>query len=395
MVPSIETLPVELFHRIFDNLDAQTILFSIRSVCRLFQSVVNTYDRYVLDFKLISKSDFYPLCHLIPPSKVISLTLSNDDRTSDQINLFISLVRLRQFTRLRSLTLLQIDESQLNFMLKQIKFNFLTSFSFSIRKYDDRHKNTTINLLSSTIAHSTLRKLQFDMSSDRMLKILWAISCTIQYLTINNHINADDLYKILQCCPHLHTLIMNEIPTAVINNLTSICFRHLTSLTIEKLDVTIDKVESFLLLTPSLVYLKLVGGKQMMDGKRWKEFIEINLSQLAKFEFYFTEWRSTIQTLADVELIIASFQTPFWIEHKKWFITCECPNEYPKTVYLSSLPFCKSSMYYLPKSEKHSLSTYRMMTNNGLPMIDNIRSLGLTLNKSMADDIQEKVCYSN
>jgi len=54
----------------------------------------------------------------------------------------------------------------------------------------------------------------------------------------------------------------------VINNLTSICFRQLTSLTIEQLDVMIDKVESFLLLTPSLVYLKLVGGENMMNGKR-------------------------------------------------------------------------------------------------------------------------------
>jgi len=188
---------------------------------------------------------------------------------------------------------------------------------------------------------------------------------------------------------------MNEIPTLVINNLTSTCFRQLTSLTIEQLDMMVDKVQAFLLLTPSLVYLKLVGGKKMMDGKRWKEFIEINLSRLAKFEFYFTEYRSIIQTLADVELIIASFQTPFWIKGKKWFVTCECPNEYPKTMHLSSLPFCKSSMFYLPESEKHSLSTYPTMMNNGLPMIDNIRSLFLILNKSMGDHIQEKVCYSN
>jgi hypothetical protein len=73
--PSIENLPVELFHRIFDNLDAQTILFSIRSVCRLFRSVVNSYDRYNLDFKVIFKCNFHRLWQLIQPQHLNSLTL--------------------------------------------------------------------------------------------------------------------------------------------------------------------------------------------------------------------------------------------------------------------------------------------------------------------------------
>ncbi len=285
MVLSIEALPVELLHRIFDNLDAETIVVSIRSVCRLFRSVVNTYDRYVLDLKLISKSIFYLLCRLIHPNNVISLTLSNDETTSDQIDLFISLVRLQQFTRLRSLTLIQIDENQFNFMLKEINFNFLHSFSFNIRKYDDTHINTTINLLSSAIAQSPLHKLDLNMSTDRVLKILWPVNFTIQYLTINTRVNTNDLYHIFQFCPHLHTLIMKGMPTLVFNNLAPVNFRQLTSLTIKNLNVTIDNLEFFLLLTPSLTYLQLIGNGKMMDGKLWKAFIERNLLQLT---FLFT-----------------------------------------------------------------------------------------------------------
>ncbi|CAF3948741.1 unnamed protein product, partial [Rotaria sordida] len=33
----IQTLSLEAFHRIFDSLDAKTILFFIRPVCRLFR----------------------------------------------------------------------------------------------------------------------------------------------------------------------------------------------------------------------------------------------------------------------------------------------------------------------------------------------------------------------
>ncbi|CAF1068506.1 unnamed protein product [Rotaria sp. Silwood1] len=318
-VPSIETLPVEICHHIFDNLDVKTILYSIRPVSRLFLSIVNTYNRYVLDLNLISKSNFYLFCRLIHPQNIISLTLSNNERTSDQIDLFISLVHLRQFTRLRSLTLLDIDESQLNFILKRINLNLLHSFSLNIRQYANKLIATTLALLSSTMAQTALRKLEF-VTWDRMPKISWPINSITEYLTTNNRINIDDLYTILQCSPHLNTLIMSEIPKGMINNLTSICFRQLTSLTIKNLSVTIDELELFLLLTSSLVYLKLIGVGQMLNGKRWEQFIEINLPELNKFEFYFDEWRLTRQTSTDIKLIIASFQTLFWIEHKKWLV---------------------------------------------------------------------------
>ncbi|CAF1491656.1 unnamed protein product [Rotaria sp. Silwood1] len=118
----MEKLPVELFHCILDNLDIEIIIFSVRSVCRLFRLFVNSYDRYALNLTLISKRNFYLLCQLINPNNVTSLTLANEEQTPNQIDLFISLVRLRQFTRLHSITLLHIDEYQLNFILERIKF---------------------------------------------------------------------------------------------------------------------------------------------------------------------------------------------------------------------------------------------------------------------------------
>ncbi|CAF1194965.1 unnamed protein product, partial [Rotaria sordida] len=391
IILSIEVLPVEMLHYIFDNLDTQTILYSIRPLSRLFRSVVNTYNRYVLDFNFISKSSYYLICQLIHPQNIISLTLSNNERISDRIDLFILLVDLRQFTGLRSFTLLDIDESRLNFILKRINLNLLTSFSFNIKKYDDRLIETAAALLSSTIARKALRKLEFD-TCDRIPNISWPINYITEYLTPNNRINIDDLYKILQYSPYLHTLIMNDIPKGVINNLTSIYFRQLTSLSIKNLSVTIDELESFLLLTSSLVYLKLIGVGHMLDGKRWEQFIEINLPELDKFEFYFNEWTSTDQTRTDLELIIASFQTLFWIEHKKWFVACEYEHTTlkPNIISLYSIPICKSSVSYTPTYTKTLLSTYPTMMKNELLIMDNIKSLNLTLNELTADDIQVK-----
>jgi hypothetical protein len=332
---------------------------------------------------------------LIKPQNVISLILSNDEPTSDQINLFVSFVRLRQFTRLRSLTLLNIDQSQLNLILKQINLNLLTSFSFSIRKYDDRRIKTTDNLLSSTLAKPTLRQLEFDITPKRMSKISWPLNCPIQYLTVNNNISIDNILTILQCSPHLHTIIIkdtldmftyNSFPTSF----PSIYFQQLTSLTIEKLYVTIDKLESFLSSTPSLLSLKLTGGRHLVDGKRWEQFIEINLPQLDKFEFFFDTFFTVRKTLPDLELIIASFQTPFWTEHKKWFVICEYKDEcYSTSIHLYSIPICKSFLKYEPQFRKVSLSSFTMATENEST---NVKSLTLALDKIIVDDIHEKVC---
>jgi len=390
----MEALPVELLHRIFDNLDSQTIVFSVRPVCRFLRSVVKTYDRHILDSKLISKLNFYALCRLIHPHNFISLILSNNELTSNQIDLFISLVRLRQLTRLRSLTLLNIDESQLNFILKRINLAALTFFSCTIRKYDDRRRKTTNELLTSIIAQSSLEKIEFDIKSERMLQISWPINCTIQYLTINGSITTDNLFTILQYSPYLHTIIFKESCNKMINNITPPqYFRQLRSLTMEKLDVTIDKLESFLLLTPSLVYLKLIGGKNMLDGKRWEQFIEINLPHLDKFEFYFVECSSIKKTEADLELIIASFRTPFWIEHKKWFVICDCDMNFSNTIYLYSLPICKSFLIYELKSQKLSLSNYNTTRDNHRSIMSNVNSLQLVLEKPLPDHIQGKICY--
>ena len=62
----METLPVEIFHRIFDHLDIETIFFSLRPVDRLFRSIVLNYDRWDFHLKIASKAQFDVLCRLLP-----------------------------------------------------------------------------------------------------------------------------------------------------------------------------------------------------------------------------------------------------------------------------------------------------------------------------------------
>jgi hypothetical protein len=393
----IQTLPVELFHRIFNRLDAETIIFSCRPVCRSFRAVVNTYARYSLDFTSISKPNFHLLCRLIPPENVISITLCNGDRTPDQIDLFLSIFRAQQFTRLRSLTLSEIDEFQLDMILKRININLLSSFSLSIQNYDDKLSNTTATLLSVVIAQPSIRELDLHIKNDRIRNVQWPRNCTVQHFKINEHVTFDYLCNILRCSPHLEKIlirhdcyIMADHPISTSTLSTS--FHQLTSLTIEQPSVQIDKLQYLLSFTPSLVYLKLIGADSTLDGNHWEQFIEANLSRLDKFEFFFDNWRpGHNQNPFDIELLIAPFRSPFWVEHNKWFVICEYKIDDLRHIYLYTIPVCTSFIQYEPHSQKISLSTYPETIDSNPSMMDNVDTVSLSLTKEIAADIEQRV----
>jgi hypothetical protein len=142
-ISSLQILPVEILHHILDKVDAYTILFSFRNTCRRFRAVVNSYDRYVLNFQSISKPDFDLVCHLIDPTRVTSLILSEDGETFNQIELFLSRFHLQQFNRLRSLSLFISEEEHLKPIVERFKIRSLESFSLKIERSDNRRKTTT------------------------------------------------------------------------------------------------------------------------------------------------------------------------------------------------------------------------------------------------------------
>ena len=79
--------------------------------------------------------------------------------------------------------------------------------------------------------------------------------------------------RIYSCSPQLHRLVIKQIFSSLLKSdeLTS-SFPQLTSLIVQ--------LESFLSLTPSIVYLKLLGNCLVFDGKRWEDFIQVNLAHL-------------------------------------------------------------------------------------------------------------------
>jgi hypothetical protein len=391
----LSTLPVEILHRIFDGLDVSTIVLSLRITCRRLKAIIDNYDRYALDFRSISRSNFQLLCRLVHPRKVTSLTLAPMEETLDQIELFISYFRARQFNRLRSLTLINIKENQLKDVLKRFQFTSLTSFSFTLGLRDARRKNTTATLISSVIAKANLHYLDLDVKLHRVEKMIWPAQCTIRYLTIGYCDGFDSILTILRCSSHLQTLIIkfsyfvNETITR--QNFSSTYFHQITSLTLENLRTTIDNLERLLSLMPALIHLKLIGSGHFMDGNRWEQFIQTNLSCLNQFELFVEETQNAA-TSVDVKSILTSFQTPFWLEHKKWFFTCEYVVEpWLKHFKLYSIPICMTSLTYEPESKKTFLSTFNPTINNNMSIMDNVTTIKLTASQFSLNDINQLI----
>ena len=354
---SLSTLPVEMLHRVFDELDGTTIILSVRDVCQSLRAAIDTYDRYALDFTSLSQPDFHRLLPLIRPECVIALTLSNQERISGQMALF---------TRLRSLTLLDINHVFLSAFLRHARKCSLTSFTLRHRAQRCELPNLRelLGHLSSIIGQPTL--LRLELLSDALDLLIhpleWPSRSPLRFLRVACDTRLP-LSKILDRLPDLKTLVLhdksvsrNSFPT-VFDEVSSAFYPRLTSLTISHTNLLPNYVQALLSHSPSLAYLKITGFCDLMiDGTSWEVLIKTKLLALNTFEFHqisrrIHSDRETSETL--LNRVIASFRTPFWTEEKRWLVLCTWHPDDPSIEMCTSLV---STSNYLPSWYPNTLT---------------------------------------
>jgi len=136
----LDLFPVEILHILFTYFLAHDTLSIFFDVSDYINSVLVAYPYWQLNFKSIRKDHFDLVCQHVRSENVISLTLSDDNDTPGQSELFLSRFQIEEFIHLRSLTLFNIELESLEsifFQLDQLKQ--LSSFSFNAdsitRKY--------------------------------------------------------------------------------------------------------------------------------------------------------------------------------------------------------------------------------------------------------------------
>jgi hypothetical protein len=130
--------------------------------------------------------------------------------------------------------------------------------------------------------------------------------------------------------PQLRELVMDECKEGRYDELLSasnLKFQSsLISLTINDCQLNFIYLQSLLLLTPTIRYLKLIcedwSFTSIFDGSQWEKFISSKLPLLNNFKFSFLHELNKDENSPLLDQLIASFQTPFWLD-KQWFVTCE------------------------------------------------------------------------
>ncbi|CAF3711202.1 unnamed protein product [Rotaria sordida] len=386
---SLLTLPVEILYHIIDYLDISTIFLSFSNVCTYLRIISKTYNHYQFDFRSISKTKFHYIYQLIQPENILSLTLSDENKTPGEIRLFFSSFNIDQFTRLLSLTLLEIDEDDLNKILHE---NITSTITSLVINWRESHcpSQTTLTSLSSILNRLKLRKLELKTGSYAIEEMLWPVQYTLEHLILM-YVTQKQYCTILRETPNLKTLTLNhcsmhKIDEYIITLSDPILYEQLTSLILTDSRMMMNELTSVLSLTPSLNYLKIISlpdsFNTISDGSQWEQFISTNLPLLHKFEFFFTNMYNVYYESRDVQLLVSRFQTRFWLEEKHWYVVCDYI-DYLNQTMLYTIPLCSTDFTYECQANKISYSSLLTMETD-TKITENVRAINLTLTKLMA-----------
>ena len=116
----LDILPVELFHTIFSYFLAHEILYTFTGVTSYIDAILISYTDYRANFKSIPKTSFDLICCSILPGQIVSLTLSGFDDTPKQCQLFFKQFKIHEFSKIRSLRLVCMNEGLTRDMVRSI-----------------------------------------------------------------------------------------------------------------------------------------------------------------------------------------------------------------------------------------------------------------------------------
>ena len=327
---SLLTLPDELIYLIFDHLDIKTLLLSVRFVCKDLYEITNTYNQFKIDFNSLKYLDIRRIACLVQSENITELAASNCIDGSRAINLLQSDFNLSQFTRLNTFTLYKIKETDLVKCLRQVATTSLMSLTIDFK--DDIKENNTIGaLLSSIITQSNLQKLCLKYSAYMSRYVSLAGQCSLRYLAISN-CTCREYLTVLIHCPHLRTFvidccIMSNLDATVFSSATHASHQQLRFLTIGDFQLPTECIKSFFSWTPSLTHLELTSLRatfdSIFDGFFWTQLIQNKLVLLDHLAFFVKCGFRSTNNFPSMKSIIASFQTPFWLTDKQWFVTCD------------------------------------------------------------------------
>ncbi|CAF3041796.1 unnamed protein product [Rotaria socialis] len=351
---NLEHLVNELLLDIFEYLKSVHLLQAFSHLNSRFNNLVVIHFRtHGLDLQSISKHDFDTICQQNLPliaDRISGLRLSDDDDTPNQIDLFLShSFIVNRFVQLKSLSLYHISSNEImKKVVLQIRHHPLTHFSL-INCHLTFHQKTLRDVLNRIWHLPKLTHCHLDLHfrSTSEFSIPTIRSKSIEHLCIENiSLNSNQLSRLFRCTPNLQHL------TASINKLSNNTQFPYVIQSITSLKLAVDHLTqgtiNLLKKMPNLTVLTLQTGKHNMNGHRWKQFIVDYMPKLKTFRFLMFFY---VNNEEEIEEILDSYRTPFWLIDHQWFTRCHWELDNNKIlIYFYTLPYAFSFYSYIFKS---------------------------------------------
>ncbi|CAF4288132.1 unnamed protein product [Rotaria sp. Silwood2] len=296
---------------------------------RLNKLLYQEFQKFHLDLRSLSKRKVNEIYENYIPSiinQIISIHLSNDYETPQQIQSFMSSddYKLRQFLHLQSISIsnLQCKQTLDKIITECSNLPYLihltlTACTIEMSESDKQHFFNQIWSLSKLkYCHTNIDSHTKSYSSSSPV-----ISKSLKYLIISNNIFSlsrfADLYRHTPNLRHLSTWFVVEYNELQILN---------PMYSITRLNITFhglgNMLEHLLQNLPNLYQLKC-DLNVYINGNEWEDIIKKSLPKLKMFQ---VKMRYTPPNNENKENqlneIVDSYRTNFWINEHHWFIRC-------------------------------------------------------------------------
>lgn len=368
-----ESLPNELLIDLFGYLNIIHLVRAFHGLnLRLNNLLFDHSPGFHLNLKSIPKKDFDFICQQHLPTiapHILSLSLSNDDDTPEQISCFLSHdFPLRHFIYLQSLSLYQIrfDNTIHRILQELLDLQYLTSLKIDKLQYQYDKENLLylFNIIWTLPKLIHCHLLDFSANYNYSeFTFPTMISSSIEYLSIENvQFDINQFFNLTESTPHLRHL---AITINVSSNIDQSQWHMISSLTVLKIEFSpqsFDDITNLFQHIPNLYYLAFLSESIKITGHEWEQLITNYLPKLNVFELIMsTSFQNTGDKEGEVDQLLDSFRTPFWLEVHQWFVRCDWTEQQNFELFnnpnmvLYTLPYFQKFFYYSELS--HSKST--------------------------------------
>ncbi|CAF5129722.1 unnamed protein product, partial [Rotaria sp. Silwood1] len=356
-----EELANEIILELFELLDTVTLIHAFSGLnFRLNQLIFSRIRTYHLDLRSISKNDFNLICYQYLPTIIDRITLlriSHDDETPYILyGTYLHVFHIRQFNHLQSLSLYSIEEASTidQIILELHQLPYLTHLNIIQCNLELKYGRKIV-ALNEIWSLKKVTHCNFDHCHGLSIQLaqISVISQTIEYLSIDTSDHFRNLTQLIHYTPNLQRFNWNLIysssnqpPLITMSSIVSLKLRYYG---------TNDWLKNILQHMPNLYDLKLDLINIYLNGYEWENLFVLNLPNIKIFQFRMHLKFSKINLEQQINEILNSFQSSFWLEEHQWFVRCEWNSSNSGIIY--TLPYAFNYMFYL--NQHSSKSTCR------------------------------------